>query len=114
MKIPIGHSPIVLAFAKVMAFGFQEAFGQNFGWLNETPTNTRDEGESVIECCVYPLPADGRALGVGVTSIVGNVLMINDCSEASVDTATSAVAMFSVDKSSMVSTVVVSALTDVV
>ena len=65
-----------------------------------------------------------RALSVdGVTSIVGNVLMMNDCSEASIDTATSGVTMVSVDNSSMVSmvestdvslSVVVSALTNVV
>ncbi len=33
--MPEGNEPTVVASAKVIAFGFQVAVGQNVGWLNE-------------------------------------------------------------------------------
>lgn len=35
MKMPRGEEPVMLFVAKVVALGFQVAFGQNFGWLKE-------------------------------------------------------------------------------
>jgi hypothetical protein len=39
-KIPVGYEPIVLLSANVMAFGFHDAFEQNFGRLYETAEKT--------------------------------------------------------------------------
>ena len=39
MKRPRGQEPMMLLVAKVVALGFQVAFGQNFGWLNERTEN---------------------------------------------------------------------------
>ena len=75
------------------------------------------------KCSVCVLPADGRALGAGVASRASSVLISPGCSEEWSDSARAAVAMASVDNSSMVrmveSTVVslpvvVSGLADVV
>ncbi len=35
IKIPAGYAPTIVESANVVAFGFQVADGQNFGWLYE-------------------------------------------------------------------------------
>ncbi len=51
--MPQGYEPTVVSFAKVIAFEFQVAVGQNVGWLNERAKTRRMNWDKIEQNCKW-------------------------------------------------------------